>query len=292
MSTARQPFAFTYAGFVLDGTDEFGCEWTTSVADGWFSSAKVRGGGGSDRSGQDGAWGSTPLRTARIVRLAGRVRTTDGIGVLELAMRRFAALPVVGELACTSTVLTLSGAAQIEDAPDTSLVAADNLAGPRQATWQVTVRLPDPLLYGPETFLSTGLDGVAGTGRVWPRVWPRDWGIPAGETPGSIEVPNDGTAPYWPRLRIDGPVPNPVVTLNETGDWVRFNGSLGAGQWLDFDLANRRVLLNGQVSLRQFVTSSGRWLMVPPGGGSVSWAADGADPAATLSVWSYEGAWS
>jgi len=82
------------------------------------------------------------------------------------------------------------------------------------------------------------------------------------------------------------------VTLPESGDWVRFNGALVAGQWLDFDLANRRVLLNGQVSLRQFVSSSGRWLAVPVGGGSVSWAADAYDAAATLSVWSYEGAWS
>ena len=159
-------------------------------------------------------------------------------------------------------------------------------------TWSVLVFAPDPLLYGTPSYGSANLTGGVGTGLAYPLVYPRDYGVVAGQTPGSVVVPNGGTAAYWPRLRIDGPVPNPVVTLNETGDWVRFNGTVSKGQWLDFDLGARRVLLNGQVSLRQFVTSSGRWLMVPPGGGSISWAADAADPSASLSVWSYEGAWS
>lgn len=188
-----------------------------------------------------------------------------------------------------SEALTLSGAAQIEDTPTSALVASDSRTV-RQATWQVSVKLPDPLLYGPPTFDSTGLSGVAGTGRAWPRVWLRDWGVLPGQTPGSIAVPNGGTAPYWPVLRIDGPVPNPVITLNETGDWIKYAGTVRAGQWLDIDCANRRVLLNGQVSQAARVTFSGRFLAVPVGGGSLSWNADGADPDALLSVFGREGA--
>lgn len=47
VSGGSHPFAFAYAGFQLDSVDAFGCEWTTSVADGWFSAAPVRGGGGT-----------------------------------------------------------------------------------------------------------------------------------------------------------------------------------------------------------------------------------------------------
>ncbi len=83
----------------------------------------------------------------------------------------------------------------------------------------------------------------------------------------------------------------PVVSLVETGDWIRYGGDVLAGQWLDVDCGNRRVLLSGQVSVRQRVSSSGSWLAVPPGGGSVSWTADAADPGASLGVWAYEGAW-
>jgi len=286
------PFSFAYAGFLLDETDAYGCEWTTEVADGWFSAAAVRGGGGEARSGQDGEWPTTPLRGARVVRLAGKVRSPNGIDAIELAMRRFAALPLVGDLTGVSRALTLSGAAQVEDAPATAHISSATLTGPRQATWQVTVKLPDPLLYGPDTFASTGLDGASGTGRVWPRVWPRDWGVPAGTTPGAIAVQNDGTAAFWPRLRIDGPVDRPVVTVNETGDWVRYNGSLTTGQYLDIDCANRRVLLNGFVSRAPLVSFSGRWLAIPSGGASMSWNADSVSATAKLSVFGKEGAWS
>jgi hypothetical protein len=104
-------------------------------------------------------------------------------------------------------------------------------------------------------------------------------------------VPNVGTATYWPVLRIDGPVINPVVTVNETGDWVRINRTVLAGQWLDIDAANRRVMLNGSVSLAGAVTYSGRWLGIPPGGASLSWNADTADAAARLTINGFEGAY-
>jgi hypothetical protein len=60
---------------------------------------------------------------------------------------------------------------------------------------------------------------------------------------------------------------------------------------VDIDCGNRRVLLNGQSSIMRFVTYSGNWLAVPPGGASMSITADAADPAAGMSVWHYEGAW-
>jgi hypothetical protein len=112
-------------------------------------------------------------------------------------------------------------------------------------------------------------------------------------TPGSVSVPNAGTAAYWPTARIDGPVINPRVTLNETGDWVRVARSVAAGQWLEVDFANRRVLLNGipTLSMASVTTFSGRWLAVPVGGGSISWAADSADPAALLTINGFEGAY-
>ena len=159
-------------------------------------------------------------------------------------------------------------------------------------TYTATVTAPDPLKYGPPTFGSTDLSGATpGAGLVYPLAYPLDYGLPPGAVPGAVGVANVGTAAYWPRLRIDGPAPNPSVTLAETGDTVKYNGTLLAGQWLDIDCANRRVLLNGQVSVRHMVSDTGSWLAVPPGGGSVTWTADAADPSATLSVWSYEGAW-
>jgi hypothetical protein len=155
--------------------------------------------------------------------------------------------------------------------------------------YTLTVTAPDPLKYGPPTYgYATLSTSTPGAGKVYPVAYPVDYGIAPGVTPGAVSVANAGSAAYWPRLRILGPVTNPVVTLVESGAWVRFTGSLLAGQFLDLDMANRRVLLQGKVSVRQNVSSSGDWLAVSPGGGSVTWTADTADPAALLSVWAYE----
>jgi hypothetical protein len=160
--------------------------------------------------------------------------------------------------------------------------------------WSLVLDATDPLLYGAPTFTTASLASTApGAGRIWPRAWPRDWGVPAGVTPGAVSLSNAGTASYWPRLRIDGPVPNPTVTLVETGDSLRINHNLLAGQWIDVLLGDRKVLLQGRTSLGNSIdrASVGSWLAVPPGGASISWTADAADPAALLNVWGFEGAW-
>jgi hypothetical protein len=89
-------------------------------------------------------------------------------------------------------------------------------------------------------------------------------------------------------------VTNPVVSLVETGDVIGFAGTVQAGQHLDINAgAPRRATIgDNPVSVRRKVASTGNWLAVPVGGGSITFSADTADPAAQLSVWAYEGAWS
>lgn len=275
---------FGYAGHSLTGVDEFGSEWVVEAVSGWGDGVGIRATRES-RAGQDGEWDTTPLRQAREITWTGKVLSPDH-AALELSGRLFTSLPLRGEAFGESEGLTLSARAYISDAPKFA-----HLSDGASGAWQLTVVSPDPLLYGPATVSSTNLSDVAGTGLVYPLAYPLDYGVPAGTTPGSIAVNNAGTASYWPVLRVDGPVPNPVITLNETGDWIRYNGTLAAGQWLDIDCGARRVLLNGQVSQSARMTFSGRWLTVPVGGGSISWNADSADPAASLTVIAREGAW-
>ena len=277
---------FAYAGLILTGFDQYGTEWTVEKSSGWSDGVSLRV-QREARSQQDGEWDTQPLRTAREVTLMGKAMASSHLD-LEQSGRAFTGAPLRGFIVGQSDEGELLAACYMSDAP-----RFEHLSD-RIAAWQLTVVAPDPLLYGPDTFDSTGLSGASGTGRVWSRVWPRDWGVPAGQTPGSVAVQNDGTATYWPRIRIDAGdarLDNPVVTLNETGDWVRYRGSLAAGQYLDIDCANRRVLLNGQVSVAPKVSFSGRWLGIPVGGGSLSWAADSNGANALMSVFAREGAW-
>ena len=271
-------------GLPLISDASLGGRWRVLALDGWFSRTYRRN--RQAKAQQDGSWPSTGVAADVPITIRGLARFSDA----------FAAKSAARQLVAVAGRGTLPLFVQDGLGGLTRYVECDSVnASPVNELmfeWSLVLDATDPLAYGAPTFAQTTLASTAaGTGRAWPRVWPTDYGVPPGVTPGALSVPNDGTAAYWPRLRVDGPVPNPTITLVETGDWIRYAGTVAAGQWLDFDLANRRVLLNGQVSVRTAVSSSGAWLAVPPGGGSISWTADAADPAAQLSVWGYQGAW-
>jgi hypothetical protein len=280
---------FALDGFALTELDDEGCQWTVEHIDGWYTGGAVRT-SAEPRPQQDGERRGKGYRAGRVITARGKLFAPNTVA-MEQASRRLSSVLAsggFGEFLGTSDAGTFSApAVQLVDEPffDTW--------SDRIASWQLTVASEDPLLYGPALYDTASLASTAaGTGRTWPRVWPRDWGVPAGVTPGAVDLPNAGTATYWPTLRIDGPTTNPTVRAGSTGDFVTFNGTLTAGQWLDIDCANRRVLLNGQVSVRQQVSSGGSWLGVAPGGDSLTWTDDSGDAAAQLSVSFYEGAWS
>jgi hypothetical protein len=83
------------------------------------------------------------------------------------------------------------------------------------------------------------------------------------------------------------------VSLVETGDWVRYSGSIGAGQHVDINWGTpRRVTIgDNPVTVRQRVTYSGNFLAVPVGGADMTWTADSFGDGHSLSAWAYEGAW-
>jgi hypothetical protein len=182
--------------------------------------------------------------------------------------------------------------------PRSALVRVTGLSDPEWVspvgfTYTMQLTAPDHLRYGPAWFGSTTMAGTsAGAGFSWPLSWPWNWGVPAGVTPGSLFVPNAGLAPYWAQLRIDGPVPNPVVGCVETGDTIRWGATIPAGQWVDIDTGERHVTFGAnQDDVRYLTQAAGQWLVIPPGGATFTFDGDTADPAAKLSVFGYEGAW-
>ena len=283
------PNVVSVGGILLD-VDSGGSFRSVADLAGWDDAPGVRS-GLLTKAQQDGDWDATGFSDARVVTITGTVAEGSAQDAYTVA-QQFAALrpqQVVEVVVVNATIGTLSAMVRVTVGVKPAWI------GDTAFEYTMTVTAPDPLKYGPPTYgYATLSTSTPGAGRIWPRAWPTDWGIPAGVTPGAVAVANAGTAPYWPRLRIDGPAVNPVVTMVETGAWVRLNGTVLAGQWVDINAPKiRNVLLQGQVSIRHWpVTYSGDWLAVPVGGGSVAWTDDGGDPAAKLSVWGVEGAWS
>lgn len=277
-------FSVSIGDFVSD-IDTDGLRVTTDVS-GWTDGPEIAS-AISSRPQQDGAFDATGYTGARVIGVEGVVKAPShdaAVAVADTLTALRGRTPY--EFAVTDSVGTRFAMVRV------TVGAVITWLRPETFRYVLQVKAPDPLKYGAPSFMATDLAAASpGTGWVWPAVFPVDWGVPPGSTPGAISLANAGTVAYWPRLRLRGPVTNPVVSLLETGAWIRYGGTIPGGQWIDVDLAGRKVLLNGEVSKRQFVTSSGDWLAVPPGGGSVSWVADSADPAALLSVWGYEGAW-
>ena len=195
-------------------------------------------------------------------------------------------------------MLVLDGA--LPDGGGTTLTAGVELDGRSVVwithlmfEWELLLLAPDPLKYGAPVTGQTSLAPTAGGGGlVYPLTYPRDYGEAPGVTPGLVFLPNGGTAAYLPTVRVTGPVVNPVVTLVESGSSIRYTGSVVAGQWLDFDCANRVVLLNGVSPLPlTLLTIAGDWLTVPVGGGTFRLDANTASPSSILTTTGYQGAW-
>lgn len=244
------------------------------------------------RMQQAGSWPSTGYAKAGQFVATGQAEYADPQGC---ALEQVELGALAGGDRYPMTVVNAAGAwTRIVEVDDLDVVPVNDTL----YDWTLTATACDPLLYGPTAFGSTDLAAVSGTGLVWPWAWPLDWGVPAGVTPGSVSVANNGTASYFPTVQIDGPVTNPVVTLPETGDRLAYSGVVEAGQFLAIDCARRRVVLAARsqpdrgISRRQQMSYVGSWLAIPVGGATVAWTADDANPAATLNVWSYEGAWS
>ena len=282
------PRNVTIGSFPAD-VDDAGDFRVTNALTGWDDGAPVEL-ALENKSQQDGAWDAPGIVRPRVVGVTGEVIQTSHVAAQQVRSALVAlSSHSLHELVVESSGMAMSLSAEVR----ISRAAVVEWLGPNRFRYTLELTAPDPRKYGPLEFSTATLSSSSGgAGLTYPLTYPLDYGLAPGATPGTVQVSNAGTSSYFPRLRIDGPVTNPRVTLAETGDQLVYAGTVAAGQWLDVDCARRRVLLNGSVSMRHKVSFVGAWLAVPVGGASIVWTADTADPASVLSVWSYESAWS
>ena len=276
-----------FDGFPLTGLTPAGGRATVVGSDGltgWFDKSLRRD--RQSRSQQAGAWASRGLPDARSLGLRVRVVYADAA---KAAAERREMLTLGGRDTAELTVEDALGVGtrMVETDSISVVIVRDTMI-----ELSLAVTACDPLLYGPAWWDSTTLaSAVAGTGRVWPREWPRDWGIPEGVTPGAVTVPNAGTAPYWPVLRLDGPVTNAVIRCVETGDSLKVNTSITSG-FFDLDCGERHFTFGANADdIRGLVDVTGTALAIPPGGATLTLEADSGTSDTTLTVNGYESAW-
>lgn len=124
---------------------------------------------------------------------------------------------------------------------------------------QIQFLAEDPRAYTQTTSSPQGdlLSSAAG-GLTFPAAFngpnPGGWKFtPSGG--GTLSFTNTGKVPSPITLRIRGQCSSPQILLVDTGERIVFTGSIAAGDYLDVDLADRSILLNGVTSRRNLLDS-------------------------------------
>lgn len=278
----------TVGPFTADLNSDAGDFRVSAKITGWDDAPQIRA-GVEDRSQQDGGWDGSGFYSPRVITIEGVVVQQSHADAKAVADQLMALSPRQSHLLKVDNDAIGLRTATVR----VTVGAVLEWIGGEAFTYTLQLTAPDPLKYGHDITNSTTLTTTGGgTGLTYPLAYPRDYGATGGITPGMLFATNDGTADYWPRIKITGPVTNPVLTVNETGDSFRFNGTVEDGQTLDVLCADRRVVLNGYASRRFLAEVSGSWLSIPPGGATLSVAADSTGTGAKFEIFYFEGAWS
>lgn len=153
--------------------------------------------------------------------------------------------------------------------PDESLVAAGVV--------EVDCRFLATSPYYESATESTGSTGrtTPGSGVTPPFTPPFTLGA---SVSGTIRVSNDGTAAAGWTARLGGPLTDPVITNQTTGERLAFtaNGGLdlAAGEYVELSSEGRSALLAGTSSRRSQLSLDSRWWQFPPGATDLELAAD------------------
>ena len=167
--------------------------------------------------------------------------------------------------------------ARRQGAPQTDRTEAAVVKG-----WSCTLRCADPRKYGDLVTVSTGLPFTSG-GLVFPATFPVTSNAVSGTGVASFYNAGGTDAPVLGR--IYGPVPRPKIThVGAHGPelWA-YGGYVPAGNWLDVDFDNRRVLENGVADRGQLVVARG-WFSANPGANDFAFQSDLYDAAARLEI--------
>lgn len=128
---------------------------------------------------------------------------------------------------------------------------------------------------------NTGLLVVSG-GATFPLTFPLSFGTVG--SGGSMLLNNTGTFAAPVLFKIDGPVTDPVITNDTTGDVISFTGTIASGSYYLVDTAARSVLLNGTASRYNTLDASAVWFDLAPGINSISFDAASYEADALLSA--------
>lgn len=165
--------------------------------------------------------------------------------------------------------------------------ARPSIGGRRPKTFQIALSSPDPyVLSDDEQSLEIVPGDLAGElGIPDPVTDPvtSDYNVAAQQYASNI-----GDAETWPRFRLDGPLTNPQILNQTTGQRISLGYVLGAGEWLAIYPRTATILLNGDADRYEaYDFDASEWWQLRPGLNDVRLLVDDYDAAAGARLTAY-----
>lgn len=172
--------------------------------------------------------------------------------------------------------------------------------------FQIQLKAGDPRKYSQlETQLLGAGVSRSTSGRHYPRVYPLKYITSDGAPPvtggapvttasgnGTVVAENVGTYNTGAVIRLYGPISTPYIENIEQGKHMRFHLDIAEGDYLEINLLERSVMLNGTTNRRATMEVKSRWFMLEPGTNTIRFNGDplgsGAQP--TMDI-TYRSAW-
>lgn len=129
-----------------------------------------------------------------------------------------------------------------------------------QTNVQFLLKAEDPSIYG-DLFTLVGGLAAASSGRGYPRSYNYGYGITTGSA-GQINVLNAGNKPAKAMIRLQNVI-NPVIVNDTLNKRLTFTITIQNSDYVDVDLRNRAVILNGTANRRGLVV--GQWFLLQKG---------------------------
>lgn len=275
---------------VFNTVDANGTIWTISDIEGWWSIPQADVPTSERARDEDGSYDDSGRYLAREFTFSG-VFLPRSPDLLEVSRAR-----LVKELDAVRRTISL----RVDETPPRQMTV--RLAGRtmiqtvRQSgltEFSVELRAADPVKYSLERMrgpadadapIAVGA-GLSSGPRSYPRQYDtatdnlREYGV-AG-TPNFIFIVNEGNYNSPPVIRIYGPVTNPRVELS---DWegksadepveeMSFVLTLQDGEYLEINVKEKTVLLNGAISRRGTMTFQSDWFTLRPGTSKIRYTA-------------------
>jgi hypothetical protein len=155
--------------------------------------------------------------------------------------------------------------------------------GPNILAYQAQLLAQDPRAYDQSQSSSTGdpLSSAPG-GWTFPRTMPIRFNV---SDSGTASVENLGNRPTPPIFRVYGQAVNPQILLVGTDYRIALTGTISAGDYLEIDVQNRTLLMNGTTPALNFLDAAATtWFELPKGTSTVQMLAGTFDTSARVAV--------